>query len=91
MRWQTDKIEYFLDTQTEPYLSIDKNDRSEFNNDYWPFNEDFYLILNVASQEDNGGGSPDTSNYCQDTECSNLEDKDRGRFVIDYIEIKSID
>ena len=90
MRWQTDKIEYFLDTQTQPYFTIVKDDRSEFNNDYWPFNEDFYLILNVASGG-NGGGSPDTSKFCQDAECSNFEDKDRGRFLIDYIEIKSID
>jgi hypothetical protein len=90
MKWQTDKIEYFLDTQTEPYFTINKDDRSEFNNEYWPFNEDFYLILNVASGG-NGGGSPDTSRYCHDAECSNFEDKDRGRFLIDYIEIKSID
>ena len=90
MRWQTDKIEYFLDTQPEPYLSIDKNTRSEFNSASWPFNEDFYLILNVASGGNNGG-TPNISNYCQDTECSNLDDKDKGRFVIDYIEIKSID
>ena len=90
MRWQTDKIEYFLDTQSEPYFTINKDDRSEFNNEYWPFNEDFYLILNVASGG-NGGGSPDTSRYCQDAECSNFEDKDRGRLLIDFIEIKSID
>ena len=90
MKWRTDKIEYFLDTQTQPYFTIIKDDRSEFNNDYWPFNEDFYLILNVASGG-NGGGSPDTSKFCQDAECSNFEDKDRGRFLIDYIEIKSID
>jgi hypothetical protein len=90
MRWQTDKIEYFLDTQSEPYLSIDKNTRSEFNSTSWPFNEDFYLILNVASGGNNGG-TPNISNYCQDTDCSNLDDKDKGRFVIDYIEIKSID
>ena len=90
MKWQTDKIEYFLDTQTEPYLSIDKNIRSEFNSAAWPFNEDFYLILNVASGGNNGG-TPNTSKYCQDSVCSNLADKDKGRFLIDYIEIKSID
>ena len=90
MKWQIDKIEYFLDTQTEPYLSIDKNSRSEFNSTAWPFNEDFYLILNVATGGNNGG-TPNTSKYCHDSVCSNLADKDKGRFVIDYIEIKSID
>ena len=90
MRWQTDKIEYFLDTQTDPYFSIDKNTQTEFNNDYWPFNNDFYLILNVAVGG-NGGGTPDQRYYCKDQECSNLSDKDRGRMSIEYVEIKSID
>ena len=90
MRWQTDKIEYFLDTQTDPYFSIDKNTQTEFNNDYWPFNNDFYLILNVAVGG-NGGGTPDQRYYCKDQDCSNLSDKDRGRMLIDYIQIKSID
>ena len=85
-----DKIEYFLDTQTEPYFSIVKDERTEFNNEYWPFNEDFYLIFNVASGG-TMGGNPDTSRFCHDFECSNFEDKDRARLLIDYIEIKSID
>ena len=29
--------------------------------------------------------------FCQDEDCSNLDDKDRGRMLIDFIEIKSID
>ena len=90
MRWETDKIEYFLDTQAEPYLSIFKNNETAFNSTYWPFNENFYLILNVASGG-NGGGATDTSKFCQDKDCSNLDDKDRGRMLIDFIEIKSID
>ena len=89
MRWQVDEIQYFLDTQQDPYFTITKN-RPEFNNDYWPFNNNFYLLINVASGG-NGGGSIDTSKFCQDTTCSNLPDKDRGRLLIDYIEIKSID
>jgi beta-glucanase (GH16 family) len=90
MRWQTDKIEYYLDTQTEPYLSIDKNNETAFNNNSWPFNENFYLIINVASGG-NAGGTPDRSRYCHNAECSNLDDKDKGRMLIDFIEIKSID
>ena len=90
MKWEVDKIEYFLDTQSEPYFSISKASRSEFNTDYWPFNEDFYLILNVAAGGD-AGGDPDLSRYCHNQECSNLDDKDRARFLIDFIEIKSID
>ena len=89
MKWQVDKIEYFLDTQQDPYFTITKN-RPEFNNNHWPFNNNFYLLINVASGG-NGGGFPDSSKFCQDTICSNLPDKDRGRLLIDYIEIKSID
>ena len=70
-------------------LQSQKN-RPEFNNDYWPFNNNFYLLINVASGG-NGGGLPDTSKFCQDIICSNLPDKERGRLLIDYIEIKSID
>ena len=90
MRWETDKIEYFLYTQAEPYLSIFKNNETAFNSTYWPFNEKFYLILNVASGG-NGGCTIYTSKFCQDEDCSNLDDKDRGRMLIDFIEIKSID
>jgi hypothetical protein len=90
MKWHTDKIEYFLDTQTDPYFSIEKNNESVFNNYYWPFNENFYLIINVATGG-TAGGTPDRSMYCHDADCSNLANKDKGRMLIDYIEIKSID
>ena len=33
----------------------------------------------------------DPTKYCNNQQCTNLSDPDRGRFVIDYIEIKSID
>ena len=90
LKWQTDKLEYFLDTQTEPYFTVIKDSQTEFNTEYWPFNEDFYLIINVASGG-NAGGSPDNSMFCHDASCSNLAEPDRGRLLIDYIEIKSID
>ena len=90
MRWENDKIEYFLDTNTEPYFSIVKDNETAFNNAHWPFNENFYLLINVASGG-NAGGTPDRSRYCHDAECSNLDVKDKGRMLIDFIEIKSID
>jgi hypothetical protein len=91
MRWEIDKIEYFLDTHNEPYFSIIKSNQAEFNGGtYWPFNEDFYLIFNVASGGTNGG-DPIENRFCQNIECSNKDDKDKGRLLIDYIEIKSID
>ena len=89
--WFARRIEYFLDTHNEPYFSIIKSNQAEFNGGtYWPFNEDFYLIFNVASGGTNGG-DPIQNRFCQNIECSNKDDKDKGRLLIDYIEIKSID
>ena len=42
---ETDKISFYLDTQTQPYVVWDKNNLSDFNTYYWPFNENFHLIL----------------------------------------------
>ena len=60
------------------------------NGMYWPFNEPFYLIMNVAVGGTNGGYI-NNSKYCQDSECSNLDNPDKGRLLIDYIEVKTTD
>ena len=92
MRWELNKIQYFLDTSTTPYFTIIKDQTTEFNTNYWPFNEDFYLIINVAvGGNAAGGNNPDLTNFCTDKDCTNLANKDDGRLLIDYIEVKSID
>ena len=88
--WRENSIKMFLDTQESPFYE-ESSDSTEFNNNYYPFNEKFYLLLNVASGGDFDTFGVDTSMFCHDNECSNLEDPDRGRLVIDYIEYKSID
>ena len=88
--WRENSIKMYLDTQESPFYD-ESSDSTEFNNNYYPFNEKFYLLLNVASGGDFDTFGVDTSMYCHDNECSNLEDPDRGRLVIDYIEYKSID
>ena len=55
LKWETDKISFYLDTQTQPYVVWDKNNLSDFNTYYWPFNENFHLIFNVAVGGNNGG------------------------------------
>lgn len=96
LKWETDKISFYLDTQTQPYVVWDKNNLSDFNTYYWPFNENFHLIFNVAVGGDNGG-QPDinsttkTSNtFCTDKDCSNHNIPDEHRMLIDYIEVKSL-
>ena len=88
--WRENSIKMYLDTQESPFYD-ESSDSTEFNNNYYPFNEKFYLLLNVASGGDFDTFGVDTSMFCHDNECSNLEDPDRGRLVIDYIEYKSID
>ena len=88
--WRENSIKMYLDTQESPFYE-ESSDSTEFNNNYYPFNEKFYLLLNVASGGDFDTFGVDTSMFCHDNERSNLEDPDRGRLVIDYIEYKSID
>ena len=89
--WTENVIKMYLDTQETPFFNESSNSTA-FNNYSYPFNEEFFLILNVASggNYDSSGGV-DTSMFCQNQACSNLEDPDRGRLLIDYIEYKSID
>ena len=90
-KWVENKLEFYLDTHTTPFHSIDRTSDQDFiNGAYWPFNESFYLIMNVAVGGTNGG-TIDNSKYCQDIECSNLSNPDNARLLIDYIEVKSID
>ena len=88
--WQENSIKVYLDTQETPFYE-ESSDSTEFNSNYYPFNDSFYLLLNVASGGDYDTFGVDTNMYCHDEECSNLADPDRGRLIIDYIEYKSID
>ena len=89
-KWTADAINIYLDTNVEPFYS-EGLDSTPFVNANYPFNEEFYLILNVASGGNFDSNNIDSSKYCNDVICSNLPDPDKGRFLIDYIEIKSID
>ena len=89
-KWIEDKLEFYLDTHKEPFHSIDRSTNQDFlNGAYWPFNESFYLIMNLAVGG-TSGGDININAYCQDIECSNLSEPDKGRLLIDYIEVKSI-
>ena len=62
-----------------------------FNNANYPFNNQFYLLLNVASGGNFDSNQLDPTKFCNNEQCTNLSEPDKGRFLIDYIEIKSID
>ena len=89
--WRENSIKMYLDNSNEPFYEEDSESSPLVGANY-PFNEPFYLLLNVAS-----GGNFDSAHetntemFCFNEECSNLSIPDRGRFLIDYIEYKSID
>jgi hypothetical protein len=89
--WTENSIKMYMDTQETPYFD-ESSSSTAFNNFTYPFNEEFFLLLNVASGGDyDYGAGVDIDKFCHDSQCSNLEDPDRGRLLIDYIEYKSID
>jgi beta-glucanase (GH16 family) len=89
--WKENSIKMFLDNSNEPFYEEGSQSNPLIGANY-PFNEPFYLLLNVAS-----GGNFDSAHetntemFCHNKECSNLSIPDRGRFLIDYIEYKSIE
>lgn len=53
MMWTEDKIEYYIDTPDNIYLSY--KPESIENPEKWPFNKKLYIILNIAVGGDWGG------------------------------------
>ena len=53
MNWTDGKIEYYLDTPENVYLTFKPEDTS--NPSVWPFDSELYIILNVAVGGDWGG------------------------------------
>jgi len=87
---EENSIKVYLDTITEPFYEFDSSS-NRIMDDYWPFNEDFFLLMNVAVGGDYDSGRLDSSKLCSDKDCTNLSDPSKGWFEIDYIEVKSID
>ena len=89
-KWTDNNIEMYLDTNNEPFYSEGINS-APFNNANYPFNSQFYLLLNVASGGNFDSNQIDPTKFCNNEQCTNLSEPDKGRLLIDYIEIKSID
>ncbi len=53
MNWEDDRIQFYLDDRENVYLEFKRP--SENDPDYWPFDSDEYLILNLAVGGDWGG------------------------------------
>ena len=67
MLWQDQRIQFYLDNPDNVYLTFDKP--SQGGADYWPFDSDEYLILNLAVGGDWGAmRGMDTSIWPQSME-----------------------
>ena len=89
MEWKEDSIKMFLDSETEPYMSIQR-DEEAFEQYGYPFNNQYYLIINVAVGGKYDDYQNDRSAFCRNKECSNKADPNQHRFIIDWIEYESI-
>jgi len=84
LRWQKDKLSFFIDSHSEPYFQIDKN-HPEFKKYLYPFNRNYYLIINVAVGGKYDDYLVDTEAFCEDSRCSNKEVPEDHQFIIDWI------
>ena len=90
LEWREDSLKFFLDNETDPYLSVSPNS-SDLAKYQYPFNEKFYLIINLAIGGLFDDNKLDPSALCSDKECSNHDNPDSRRFLIDWIEYAHLD
>lgn len=89
LKWEKNKLSFFLDTNKEPYFSVDKS-HPEFQKYDYPFNRKYYMILNVAVGGKYDDYWVDGDAFCTDALCSNKPDPDEHRFLIDWIEYRKL-
>ena len=89
MLWKKNSIEFFIDNEKTPYFSID-NSHPEFKKYAYPFNRSYYMIINVAVGGKYDDYWVDKSALCVDKDCSNKQNPDDHRLLIDWIEYEKL-
>ena len=87
--WKKNSIAFYLDSSSEPYFQVNSN-HPEFKKYNYPFNRDFYMILNVAVGGKYDDYWVDYDAFCIDSNCSNKSNPDKHRFIIDWIEYEKL-
>jgi len=88
--FQEDKIDFYIDNEISPHLSIDPT-LYPLNQYAYPYNKQFYLIINVAVGGNFDGGRLESEDFCIDSTCSNFKnDPDKKRLLIDWIEYERL-
>ena len=85
MEWREGSIKMFLDSETEPYMMVQDNHKA-FREFSYPFDRDYYLIINVAVGGKYDDHKIDRTAFCLNSKCSNKDNPDDHRFLIDWIE-----
>ena len=87
--WKENIIAFYLDNSPDPYFTIN-SEHPEFQKYKYPFNRDYYMILNVAVGGKYDDYWVDFDAFCSDQACSNKENPDSHRFIIDWIEYERL-
>ena len=88
--FQSNKLDFYVNNETDPHLSINPS-IFPLNQYAYPFNNNFYLILNVAVGGDFDNGRIESSEICNDSLCSNfIDNPDDKRLLIDWIEYERL-
>ena len=85
LKWLEDEISFYLDNESEPYFRIDSN-HPEFKKFSYPFNSTYYMIINVAVGGIYDDYWVDYDAFCKNRLCTNKENPDQQRFIVDWIE-----
>jgi len=85
MEWREDSIQMFLDSESKPYMTV-KSDDEVFSKFSYPFNRNYYLIINVAVGGKYDDHRINRTAFCLNSKCSNKDNPDDHRFLIDWIE-----
>ena len=85
-----DKIDIYINNDDTPHLSINPT-IFPLNQYSYPFNKQYYLIINVAVGGNFDGGRVEPSEICSNPQCSNFfENPDKKRLLIDWIEYENL-
>ena len=90
LEWRENEIKFYLDKEDDPYFVIDAT-HPEFVKYPYPFNRKYYMIINVAVGGKYDDYLLDKKAFCINEDCSNKENPDDHRFLIDWIEYEQLE
>ena len=90
LEWKENEMKFYLDKEKDPYFVVDKS-HPEFTKFPYPFNRKYYMIINAAVGGKYDDYLVDKKAFCSNEDCTNKENPDNHRFLIDWIEYEQLD